>query len=794
MNVRRPAAPLLAGWALAWLAAGAASAQGASELPVAEPAATAPTPVALASAASCTAVAGARRRPTAAAPAPTGPVDLSAARLRSEGGAQTVAEGEVVLRRAGMQLSADLLRYLHADETAIAEGEVRLSRGEDRFVGSRAELNLRTEAGVVEQPRFHVARAGAGGQARRIEFQGGRQLSAQQAAYSSCDLDAPGGPDWVLTMDRLDLDFERNEGLARGAVLRFMDVPLLAIPTLSFPATDQPKSGWLPPTIDFDSRAGVVISEAYYWRLAPNRDATLMPVISSRRGVGLRGDYRYLLPSDTGQLAFHALPSDRVAGRERYSLEFSHEGEVSGGLRYQLTGQRASDDAYWKDHAKILSSWTPRLLPRSAEALQPGRWGGLEWEAYTGVQGWQVLQQSDAAISPPYERVPQLGLRGRWGGATGLQLDFTTEYNAFRRARSSLAPTPALTEPTEGQRLQARPSLAWTWDAGWGWLTPRATVLASAYDYPAWVSDSGGTLTGQTENAHRSSVVPTFSLDMGLRFERPLSSLGADLLQTLEPRLHYVRTPLRAAQASLPLFDTAASDFNAYSIYADNAYTGGDRVSDANQITFGATSRFLSRDNGTERLRLGFAQRYQFSEQQLGPDVSSGSSRFSDLMLFGSGQLHERWHADATLQYNVDLARPARTVGTLRYQPGPFRTLSGTYIYTRGQSEQYGLGWQWPLYQREASGSGQCQGTFYGVGRGLYSKTDGRLTDALAGVEYDSGCWVFRVVAERTAIGQATASTHFMVQLELVGLSRLGSNPLKTLKDQIPGYRLLRED
>jgi LPS-assembly protein len=33
-----------------------------------------------------------------------------------------------------------------------------------------------------------------------------------------------------------------------------------------------------------------------------------------------------------------------------------------------------------------------------------------------------------------------------------------------------------------------------------------------------------------------------------------------------------------------------------------------------------------------------------------------------------------------------------------------------------------------------------------------------------------------------------------LLQLELVGLSRLGSNPLKVLKDNIPGYQLLREE
>jgi hypothetical protein len=32
-----------------------------------------------------------------------------------------------------------------------------------------------------------------------------------------------------------------------------------------------------------------------------------------------------------------------------------------------------------------------------------------------------------------------------------------------------------------------------------------------------------------------------------------------------------------------------------------------------------------------------------------------------------------------------------------------------------------------------------------------------------------------------------------MLQLELVGLSRLGSSPLQVLKDNIPGYRMLRD-
>ena len=72
--------------------------------------------------------------------------------------------------------------------------------------------------------------------------------------------------------------------------------------------------------------------------------------------------------------------------------------------------------------------------------------------------------------------------------------------------------------------------------------------------------------------------------------------------------------------------------------------------------------------------------------------------------------------------------------------------------------------------------------------------TETTITDSLAGVEYDAGCWIGRLVAERISTGRAEATTRLLLQLELVGLSRLGSNPLSVLKENIPGYMLLRED
>jgi LPS-assembly protein len=128
--------------------------------------------------------------------------------------------------------------------------------------------------------------------------------------------------------------------------------------------------------------------------------------------------------------------------------------------------------------------------------------------------------------------------------------------------------------------------------------------------------------------------------------------------------------------------------------------------------------------------------------------------------------------------------------------------VSFNYRLQRGLSEQVELGWQWPVYGRgrgndrgeQPAGGGGCGGTLYSVGRVNYSTRDSRLTDSIVGLEYDAGCWIGRVVVERLSTGRSEATTRLLLQLELVGLSRLGSNPLKVLKDNIPGYQLLREE
>jgi LPS-assembly protein len=745
-----------------------------------------------------------------------GPVVIEADRLSGRPDRETVAEGQVEFRRGPLRIKAERIEYSQPTDTARASGNVEVSREGNVFRGPELQLEVQRFQGWFREPSYFFERTQAGGSAERFDFLDEHRGVATGATYTSCP--AP-DPAWVLSTRRVLLDHQKAEGEAEGAVLRFYGVPILALPTMSFPLSDARKSGWLPPTFNLDSRSGLEVAAPYYWNIAPNRDLMLTPAVYTKRGAGIGGEFRYLEPGYRGDIETHVLPDDQVAGRTRWSLKLDHEARwdrsMVGAIDYSVAVQRVSDDDHWKDFSRGISSLTPRLLPAYAQATRRFDSALGDTVAYARVQSWQVLQDDDPAsrIVAPYRREPQVGLRQR-GAAGGFEWRWETELNRFSHEDRTLQ---------SGNRAHALGSLARPWwptgTPGWT-ITPRLSFNAAAYDVDRPLADG---------SRSASRFIPTLALDSAWVFERESSWLGRSLTQTLEPRLLYVNTPFRD-QDELPIFDSAPLDFNSTSIFADSAFSGIDRVSDAHQLTVGVSTRFLDRATGAEALRLGIAQRLLLSDQRITPDGTPITRRWSDLLLLGSTTLVPHWWLDGTLQFDADESRIARSILAARWSPGPFRTINVAYRYardtvgasaatliTRSASDQVEVGWQWPLnaaarenafaqQARDAqlrdgiapgarpSPTSGCPGAWYTVGRINYSRRDSRVTDSLVGFEYDSGCWIGRIVAERLSTGRSEATTRLLFQLELVGLSRLGSNPLGRLRENIPGYRLLHED
>ena len=234
-------------------------------------------------------------------------------------------------------------------------------------------------------------------------------------------------------------------------------------------------------------------------------------------------------------------------------------------------------------------------------------------------------------------------------------------------------------------------------------------------------------------------------------------------------------------------------------MFSDNAFSGVDRVSDGHQITAGVTTRCSTRPAASRPLRLGLAQRYLFRDLETTPDGIPLTQKLFRPAAAGSANVSQTLDPRrcAAIQPRD---QPHDAIGDQRaYSPEPMHTLAASYRLARAGSEYLDAGWQWPVYRGStaagaSTGSSVCQGTLYSVGRANYSMRDSRVTDSLVGFEYDSGCWIARVVGERVSTGRTEATTRLLLQLELARLSRLGSNPLQVLKDNIPGYQLLRDD
>ncbi|MBA4261212.1 MAG: LPS-assembly protein LptD [Comamonadaceae bacterium] len=716
-----------------------------------------------------------------------------------------VIEGSAELRRHDTVIKADRLEFDQRSNDALAQGNVLINRSGNRFEGPELRLNVDTHQGHFVQPTFSLLQSDGHGDASRVNFLGQDRADVHDARYSTCPR-TPGAawmPDWLLRASRIELDHASEVGTALGGVLEFKGVPILGWPYLSFPLTDKRKSGVLPPTINLDNVSGLELTLPYYLNLAPHFDATLYPTLMSRRGVDLGGEFRYLQPTYNGQLRAAFMPNDRLRNADRWGYSLQHQQSLQAGpglrllnlqspLGARLNINRVSDDNYWRDFPRSSTSLTSRLL--ASEAVL--NWNQGPWAFSAGVHRWQTLQDLDSPIVPPYDRLPALALRfaqdhQRFAGLRGWEWSLQADHTRFQS-------DPALTGQVNGARSLAIARIGHRWETpGWH-LVPRLQLHGTQYRFDEALS-----------NGARSAAraLPTLSVDSGMVFERSASYLGRDFTQTLEPRAFLTWTPTRD-QRLLPNYDSAANDFNLASIYSENVFGGHDRISDTRALTLGASSRLLHPVTGAEVVQLGLAQRYLLRDQTVVLPNASGlaggdpvTERFSDVLMAARVRWSPRWATDATVQFRPSDQRSVRTTLSGSYTPSNYRVLSAAYRLQRGTSEQFDVGWQWPLSdlwgtpaQERSTGRGLGPGQWYSVGRINYSVPDSKIVDLVAGFEYDAGCWIARLVLERLQTGTSSANQRVLFQLEFNGFSRIGSNPLKTLKENVPRYQYLRED
>lgn len=670
-------------------------------------------------------------------------------------------QGNAEIIRGPLQLRADQLEYDKDTDLAKANGQVCIKRDDLTIMGPQAQLQLDANEGYINQASYHILRTQGSGTADKIYFIGPRQYRGERVTYSTC---RPENPDWILRIQRLDIDDERQVATGKSSIMYFFGVPIAASPYLKIPLSDERRSGFLPPVGGVGSNTGVDVTMPYYFNIAPNRDLTLFPRLLSKRGTQIGANFRYLDPHYQGDIQGEFLHNDRVYKQDRWFYRVQHRQQLLPSTNFYIDQAKVSDSNYPSDLGRNLSAAIQQQFNQEAGF----NYNSGNWTAQTRIQKFQTLSPN----TPPFNRQPQLNVRYQNRNIENILLKSEMDFTQFVESNN-----PA----TDTKRAYAKPEISYVYRTPAYFLIPKASLHATSYTFKQ--PPMG------TTSHHMDRVVPTVSVDSGLIFERELPPLlnwfGKDkMIQTLEPRLFYVYTPFRE-QSTIPLFDTASADFNLTQIFSEQPFVGNDRIADNSKLTAGLTSRLLDAQSGSEQARFTLAQRLDLQGQRVTLTNTSTKTQhsYSDVLAAASVRVFRDFAVDSAAQYTVGNRQLQFSSIDLSWRPGAQRTLNFGYRFQRPNDvlvstmRQFLISGQWPITSN-----------LYGIGRANYDREGHKMVDSLVGFEYDAHCWVGRLVLQRFTNNTQATTSNFYFQIEFKGLAKVGLAADTIFKLNVPGY------
>ena len=730
-------------------------------------------------------------------------------------GKKATFTGNVVIRQGDRQFKADRVD-VDSHKNIKGQGGVDYTDPIVHILGAGGDYSP-TGGADFKDAQFQLLQRPARGSAQTMNLTPEGILNLKEVTFTTCPAN---DKSWILSAQDIKLDTRAKVGEAHDAKIEFKGVPILYLPWVSFPLGDERKSGFLYPLIGTSSRSGIELAVPYYWNIAPNMDFTAEPIEYSRRGIDLGGDFRYLEPGSHGELIWHYLPADSVFGGTRSDVRLRNTADFTDNLRFSVDAESASDTQYFQDFSQGPEGTSTAFVERRA-ALS---FRNDHWRIDGQAQQYQTIDNTLVEANRPYAQVPSLTATADygWGPASLLHYGLDSEITNFDRDVSHIAnctvPVGIVSPCVTGWRMDFMPTASLNLGGAGYFVRPSVAYRVTQYELET-------TQPGVDKSPSRA--LPIASLDTGLQFERDLGA-AANRKLTLEPRMLYLYAPYRD-QNKLPVFDTALPDLVPVELFRNNRYVGADRVSDANQVAMGITSRFLDGHDGRQFLAMTVGQIYYFQTPRVVlpyevPQTGTRSDTIAQLAI----NAFKNWNSNIAMQWNPQASEFERADVNIQYKPAGDKVINLAYRFERGTihpasqcnidystgtatslltAAQYSQAGICGFEQVELSGTWPIAGHWNVFGREVYSLQDKQALESFAGFEYGSCCWRIRFGARRyisrrpfTAVdpktGLPTAAssaagpkdTAAWLQLELTGLASVGSASDAFLTDEIRGY------
>jgi len=683
-----------------------------------------------------------------------GTIELQADSAQAVDGNVFTLEGNAVAQMDRQRLEADRLSYDQEAGRIDAEGNMLYTSTDLLVDGERGTFYPETETGDIQQASYALPGQHARGAASALELDGRDFQHLKEVSYTTC---AIGNNDWTISARQVDLDQETGTGTARDARVEIKGVPVMYTPYLSFPLDDRRKSGLLIPRVGTTETTGIDVSTPYYWNIAPDHDATIVPRFMSKRGVMMGGEFRYKNYTNKGKLSGEYLPSDRdFDNKDRYLVGFKHKGNPVPRLETAIVASKVSDDFYFDDFGTNLVQTSQTNLQRTATAA----YHGSGWNLGLMAQNFQTIDPTIPPAKRPYEQIPTVLFDiAPPQRLAGMAFAADAEANYFRHSGEVLV---------DGGRFDVLPRISLPVNRPGWYVNPSVGVRYTTYSL-------NNTAPGENEKPSRTTAL--VSLDAGSFFDRNSRWGDTDFVQTLEPRLFYLYVPYKN-QDDLPVFDTGEYDFNYWTLFRENRFSGPDRMGDANQLALAVTSRFLNPANGVElfSIRVGSLLYFRDREVTLPGEPVETSNTSNIIGELTMGLTHD-WSARAETQWNPQASQSELNSVHLQYHKGHRQLVNLAYRFRRSTEDQTDISMLWPLGN-----------AWHMVGRWYYSLRDKKTLEVLGGLGYESCCWTAQLVGRSYVKNLDSREKAIFLQVELRGLGRLVNTVDKALERGILGY------
>ena len=515
------------------------------------------------------------------------------------------ASGHVEVSQQQRVLLADSISYNRKQDLLSASGNVSLMEptGEVLFA-EYMELTGDLKDGVIRDLRLILAdnaRMAANG-ARRSA---GDRTEMSKAVYSPCDLcpeDPTRAPLWQVKAVKVIHDTESKTIEYRDAWMEVAGVPVMYTPYLSHPdPTVRRRSGLLAPSTGGSSDLGYVAEVSYFIDIAPNIDATLTPIYTSKEGPVLATEYRHLFAK--GSLEMSGSITNDSRDETRGHIRSKGRYDINDTWRSGFNLDRSTDDTYLRRYGfGDKGTLTSRAY---AEGFRQRNYAAVSAYSFQGLEVGD--DPGKTPIILPLVDFNHIGEPDRFGGRTQMDI------NLLGLTR---------TDGTDSRRVSTNVGWARPFDGPIGdQYTLTASLRGDAYHVEDVVRASKpGTFTGAT-----GRIYPQASLD----WRWPLIRRETESVhQMLVPLASFVASPYGGNPENIPNEDSQDFEFDDTNLFSTNRFTGLDRVEGGPRINYGVRWGIYGDQGGRSTILLG--QSYRVKRDDTFLDGSGLEGNLSD--------------------------------------------------------------------------------------------------------------------------------------------------------------------